>query len=150
MSAIEKILCPVDFSKCSERALDQALQLANQLDAALYLLHAYVDPLDAIPFAKDGTAGPPSADPGLVARAKKQRAAEIQRLRTMCAEHGVGPQAQELPGDPRTVIPNYAASLKANLIVMGTHGHSLALKILMGSVTERVVRANVCPVMLVQ
>ena len=76
MSEIKNILCPVDFSKCSERALDYAVGMANLLGAHLHLVHAYVDPLASIPFGRTNT-WPPAAPPEAVTAATQERAQQV-------------------------------------------------------------------------
>ena len=49
MPDIRRILCPVDFSPASERALDFAVDLAKSLGAEIDLLHVYQLPVYALP-----------------------------------------------------------------------------------------------------
>lgn len=149
MPEIKKILCPIDFSECSERALDYAARMANTLNAELQLLHAYVDPLSAIPFARPGSAGPATAEPEIIAQARKKRQEEVRRLQDMCAQHGITVQVQEIEGEPRRVINEVANRENSDLIIMGTHGRTGAARALLGSVSERVVRSAPCPVLVV-
>ena len=149
MSYIKKILCPIDFSECSERALDYAARMAKTLAADLQLLHAYVDPLSSIPFARTSSAGAPSAEPEIVAQARKHRKDEILRLQDMCAQHGVATQVEEVEGEARKVINEVALRDNVDLIIMGTHGRTGAARALLGSVSERVVRSSPCPVLIV-
>ena len=55
-----------------------------------------------------------------------------------------------LEGDPATEIARYAQDANMDLIVMGTHGHSGLAHMLLGSVTEKVVRKSPCPVLTVR
>jgi nucleotide-binding universal stress UspA family protein len=50
-------------------------------------------------------------------------------------------------GDPRTLIVNWARDKAADLIVMSTHGRSGLPRMILGSVTEKVLRSAACPVL---
>src|ERR1044071_6790912 len=52
-------------------------------------------------------------------------------------------------GDPQVTILDYAVSMEADLIVMGTHGRRGFKRLLLGSVTEAVLREAPCPVLTV-
>lgn len=54
------------------------------------------------------------------------------------------------PGDPVEVILDQAKSVKADLIVMGTHGRRGMSRLMLGSVAESVVRRAGCPVLTVK
>jgi universal stress protein A len=150
MATIKNILCPIDFSECSGKALDYAIDLAKKVDADLRLLHVYEDPIAAIPFAMVGTGGLPSAPIDVVIDARKKRASEIERLQIMCREHGLTTQVEELEGSPVDTIVKAAAMHKADLIVMGTHGRKGISHMMIGSIAERVVRLAPCPVLTVR
>jgi nucleotide-binding universal stress UspA family protein len=53
-------------------------------------------------------------------------------------------------GTPFYEIVRYAREMKIDLIVMGTHGHTGLVHVLLGSVTEKVVRKAPCPVLTVR
>jgi nucleotide-binding universal stress UspA family protein len=53
-------------------------------------------------------------------------------------------------GDPDTTILNVAQEIRADMIVMGTHGRRGPKRVLMGSVAEQVVRGATCPVLTVR
>lgn len=149
MPQIKKILCPVDFSKCSQRSVDYATEMAKVLNAELHLVHAYSDPLDSIPFGRANTSGAAAADPELISKAQQARTSEAQRLQALCEEHGVTTAVSEIAGEARVVICDAAKQTESDLIIMGTHGRTGAARALIGSVAERVVRTAPCPVLVV-
>jgi len=53
-------------------------------------------------------------------------------------------------GSPAREIVDHAASIGADLVVMGTHGRSGVDRLLLGSVAERVVRSSPVPVLTVR
>ncbi|HEX3531645.1 MAG TPA: universal stress protein [Thermoanaerobaculia bacterium] len=118
---MKRILCPVDFSELSRSAVGYAAALARQLGAEVTVLHV-----------QPGAPG----DGG--AQARLEELARGEGLRTAVAA-----------GDPSTVILEQSESLRADLIVMGTHGRRGFDRWLLGSVTERVLHRAPCPVLTV-
>ena len=145
VTAIKRILMPVDFSAPSKRALKYAEQFAKQLGAALTLVHVvepfwYPHDWEYLP-AFEGNIGP-------VALEKEARA----RLTTLANE--VGSNAPVTPhvrsGTPWNEIVLAAKEYKADLIIIGTHGRTGLKHVVMGSTAERVVRHAHCPVLVVR
>ena len=141
MIAFKQILCPVDFSDTSARALTYATAFAAWYEAQLTVLH--VTPAFDEPLAVDEA--PRTPYPG-------SRDAIIGKLRRSIEQAGATalnarPLAQE--GRASELIVNCAAAMKADLLVMGTHGLSGFHRLLLGSVTEKVVRTATCPVLTV-
>ena len=144
MLDIKKILVPLDFSANSELALDYARALAQRFGARLHLLHVCEMPaMIAAPADSYGVS-----------------CTEWNQWRADEAQHQLAALQQRLP-DVRTstevVFGNAARSIvtvanveRSDLIVMGTHGHSAIMHVLMGNVAERVVRTASCPVLTVR
>ena len=123
---IERILCPVDFSATSQHAIDHALALGAWYGARVTALHAY----------------DPSGRDDEVDEFRNDVAAEFRGRGLDHVPVDVFVQA----GDPTRPILDCAASLPADLIVMGTHGLSGFEHLVLGSVTEKVLRRARCPV----
>jgi nucleotide-binding universal stress UspA family protein len=141
---MDRILCPVDFSEFGTRALERAVRLGKWFDARVEVLHV-------IPFAMPAGAGLPyMAIPLEATRAQRERA--ILALGDLVAPYlseGVPIETKVLEGDPWRVIRDEAAAIPADLLVMGTHGRSGFEHLLLGSVTEKVLRRAPCPVVTV-
>lgn len=144
MIAFRQILCPIDFSDASARALSYATAIATWYKAQLTVLHVattFDEPVEPVPVGD----GAPSLVPGC-------RDDIIARLRHSIEQAGATalnatPLAQE--GRASEVIVNCAASMKPDLLVMGTHGLSGYRRLLLGSITQKVVRAATCPILTV-
>lgn len=132
------ILVPVDFSKCSELALQTADAMAIERDARLFLLH--VHPIVDIPVMDFSYAQPTEHTEALRDALQAQLAKWAQRLRTPAAQvvHKV------VVGAPVDEI--IQRSKDFDLIVLGTHGRSGMSHFLLGSVAERVVQGAHCSV----
>lgn len=144
MVAINRILCPVDFSGHSRLALDYATVLARWYEAEVVALHAYAiamvpATIGAMPAMT--TVGVPltreEIERDLDAFVRPVRAAEVKTTATVTT------------GGPARTILETADRLQANLIVMGTHGASGVERLVLGSVTEKVLRKAKCPVLVV-
>jgi nucleotide-binding universal stress UspA family protein len=143
MISIKHILCPIDFSDYSRHALHHAAALAKWYRATLTLLH--VQPPMSIP------AGPPEVLPTLV-MTREQQQQLVASLRNMVAEEvgeTVLTQVDAIEGNPAREILERATQMSADLLVMGTHGASGFERLLLGSVTEKVLRKAPCPVLTV-
>jgi nucleotide-binding universal stress UspA family protein len=143
---LRRILVPTDFSKFSQVALAYAAALAEKFGAELYLLHVVQDLTVFLPEAVE--TAPAVALPVdqflAAARTAMERSARDSSLKDL-------PVHQEVRvGTPFYEIVRFAREGKMDLIVMGTHGHTGLVHVLLGSVTEKVVRKAPCPVLTVR
>jgi|SRR5688500_10801104 nucleotide-binding universal stress UspA family protein len=146
MQAFQKILCPVDFSDCSRAALEAALELRRRFNAKLDVLHAYHVPHSLRPnlLVWAATGPRPIVDLGA-----EEAEAGMQKF---LAAVGLLPSevnATIVHQAPAEAIVEHAAQHGNDLIVMGIHGHSAAVRWILGAVTENVVRRAPCPVLTV-
>lgn len=140
MSKLERILVPVDFSDHSQKALRFAVQIAKATHAKLDLLHSHTPPLGTVtPY---DYALPAAVLAELRAEAEKQLAETLAQAKAQDAEA----ESHLSDGHPTSAICDAAERLASDLIVMGTHGHSGLKHLLLGSVTESVIRRVTCPV----
>lgn len=140
---IHSILCPIDFSHCSDAALQHASDLAAESDARLHLLHV-VDESAAYCTEFTGMGYMPDMSQSIES--------ESQHLLEAVAPtaEGVSFERHLLLGTPAKAIVDYADQHQIGLIVMGSHGRTGVARLLMGSVAEAVVRAAGCPVLTVK
>ena len=137
------ILCPIEFSDPSIRAMEYAFTLAQETGARLILLHAIEQLVDA---PQPGALSPLSLDQYRQhleesARARL-RAAVPDDARVWCT-----PEERVLPGKAYRVILETADQEKAEVIVMGVHGKGALSRRLFGSTTHHVIREAHCPVL---
>jgi nucleotide-binding universal stress UspA family protein len=137
---LTRILCPTDFSETSRHAIAQAVALAGQYRSRITALYA----LAPTTFALSEVAA--SFDE--ISESEHLRKCVEQDL--ACARDGgiVVDAAVEI-GQPVDRILARAIELPADLIVMGTHGASGFQHLILGSVTEKVLRKAPCPVLTV-
>ena len=146
MLKIERILCPVDFFEASAKAYDYAYSLALRYGAKLYVEHVIDVLASAYPYYNF---------PDLAANNiywDMSKGAD-ERLHKMVKDHAVdGIQAEMVvhKGFVPDSILAFAQNQHADLIVMGTHGRRGLDRLVMGSVTEHVLRRARCPVLAVR
>ena len=134
---IQTILFPTDFSPASEAALDYAISLARDANARLLLLHV-AEPL------------PVYGDVPYYGVAEPDKTELERRLHAVPVDPRVQVERHLVVGDAPEQILAEAAKEEADMIVMGTHGRTGLMRLLMGSVAERVVRSAICPVLAVK
>jgi len=133
------VLVPVDFSDDSLAALDVAAELTqNSLD--LNVVHV----LPVLEPAEPGIIWQTIDDAGRSQHAEKA-------LGKVLADAGYGSVKISVRfGDPGHEIARYAEEISADLVVIPSRGRSGFTRILLGSVTERVVRLAHCPVLVLK
>jgi nucleotide-binding universal stress UspA family protein len=147
MITIRRILCPVDFSRFSHHALEQAVAFAREFCGEVMALHAAaVAPVTA--FVPIGA--PLVPEPARLPHDERQ--AIVRQLQDFAGDvdaEGVLLQVSLKEKEPVAAIVDTALAWPADLIVMGTHGRAGFERLLLGSVAERVLRKAPCPVLTV-
>jgi universal stress protein A len=147
MSVFHRILFPTDFSELSLDAFEYAKNLAEICGAELHVLHV-VDEAYQYWMALGPNSLPVGPSP------EEMIAASTQEIDKFVQEHLGGTSLQVrskiLVGRPFMEIIRYARENQIDLIVLGTHGRSALKHVLLGSVTERVVRKSPCAVLTVR
>ena len=141
--ALERILVPIDFSDCSKKALQYALPLAKEHEAALTLL--YVVP-PAYGAGEYGGIDYGQLEAGMREGGKK----ELLKLAADEVRGAVATDTIVCVGSPAREIVETARSLPADLIVISTHGRTGLSHVFLGSVAEHVVQRAPCPVFVVR
>jgi universal stress protein A len=147
MFAPKRILVPTDFSDSSDEALKQALELAKQYNAKVYLLHV------AEPIAQCATDY--CLDPSTYRQAED---AEIMQAKEMMQkELKKFPEFQEIEvisdireGEPVQEILKEQEEKQVDLIVMPYHGKTGFMKRFMGQISEKVMEEAKSPVLIVR
>ncbi len=141
MSWLKKksVLIPLDFSELSYQALSPAREYVENI-SSLKVIHVLTPLNQEYPLAMEA----PLED--------EKRQQRVQNfLHKKLSEMGYeGIHIEVTIGDPSTKIVDYAEELKADLIIMPSHGHKGVSRFLLGSVAERVVRLSHCPVLILK
>lgn len=151
---------PVDFSTATPHVLNVAGQLAKSLAADVQLIHVKEIPPTIPPVtAGYGMAAMPELMPVStlplvqpLAETAPPHESENQKLaewKTELQQQGIQVTINDSMGDVVDEILRRAESAQVDLIVMGRHGHGAMYKLLVGSVTEGVLKRSRWPVLLV-
>lgn len=160
---MKRILVPVDFSPAMDGVFALARQMARAFDAELHLVHVREDAtMPVFPAAGAGYPGVGFSEIGIggtVPLITPPLAGDLpphektpDRLEVLARElsrEGITTTAHQVEGAVVEEILRLAANLSVNLIIMGSHGHGAVYNLLVGSVTEGVLHARRCPVLLV-
>jgi nucleotide-binding universal stress UspA family protein len=147
MSLYKRILVPVDGSATSMKGLREALRIARAEGARVWLLHV----LDEFFALSD----PESARYTDLLIASFKRGGERVLAKAAATARSKGVKAQtlmpEVVGGPAAAeIVRQAKKVRADLIVLGTHGRRGMKRLALGSDAENVVRSSPVPVLLVR
>lgn len=157
---MKKILVAIDFSKITGEVVKQAAALAKGLNAKVWVVHVAPDQLPAteefIPFCDFSTGMIRAPFPDDIEISRGMRAEEYKRehqallnLSGNLRQEGVDAQAILMKGDIAELILEKAENLDVDIIVLGSHGYGLLHKVVVGSVSEAVLRKAMCNVLIV-
>jgi nucleotide-binding universal stress UspA family protein len=138
MIEITHVLCPIDFSEFSRHALDHAVVVARWYEARLTVLYVFSN------FS--------AMDMPPVVLGEKERERIMAEMRSFAERVPSGLRPDLRIGEAADIhreILAQAQATHADLLVIGSHGRSGFEKLLLGSVTEKVIRKTPCPTMVV-
>lgn len=157
---MKNIVVPIDFSSVTQSVVDLAGQLAKSLGAEIHLIHVKelipVIPPGGPGFGMAGMAelmptstlpmGQPIPETLLPDEAEKAKLVEWQKK---LEAEGLRVTSHSVVGDIVNEIFRVASDSHGDLIVMGRHGHGAMYNLLVGSVTEGVLKVSRWPVLLI-
>jgi nucleotide-binding universal stress UspA family protein len=137
---LRNVLCPVDLSEASERALRAAVWIASHYQSRLYVQHTF-------PALGDNSQRRPGTSLRIEELPAELQSKEIE-LRRMIEKAGTGAVSLTVllnDGDARERILETIRAREIDLMVIGTRGHRGLKRLVQGSLTERVVHEVSCP-----
>ena len=146
MKRIRKILYATDYSKASDRALEEAINLAKQNGAELLVVHV----LEPIAYAGGEEFGGAELYMRLENATKLEAQTSMAKLMRRVQRSKAKAKSLLLRGSAHDQIVRAAKNKKVDMIVIGTHGRTGWSKLFMGSVAAKVVSAATCPVVTVR
>jgi len=141
---MKTILAPVDFSEVTERVVEEAVRLAAAFGGYVFLLHVSRPPAAVFDYP---------IDVGMVADVtaaiEKSADEQLAILAGQLQSRGTAVQSLRVNGWPTTDILEQAKTLRADYIVLGSHGHTAFYDLVAGSTASAVIRKSLCPVLIV-
>jgi nucleotide-binding universal stress UspA family protein len=144
---IRRILHATDYSKASERALQETVDFAKQNDAEMLVVHV-IQPV--VPYVAGEDIGAAELYVKLEESTKQEAQRSMDKLMQRLERLGVKAKSLLLRGIPADQIVKAAKNRKADMIVIGTHGRTGLSKLFMGSVASRVISTAPSPVLTVR
>jgi nucleotide-binding universal stress UspA family protein len=142
--AVRRIVVATDFSAPGDHARDVGVSLAKQLGAEVHLVHAFDIPLAMV------TPYEVTVPDGLIREAREAARKKLDAALAAVRQAGVTATGHlgEVPAAP--AVADVAKEVKADLVVIGTHGRTGLKHVLLGSVAERTLRLAPCAVLTVK
>lgn len=144
MESSPPIVVATDFSKPAERAIAQAGALARRLGCPLEVVHTWNTGV----WKPDLFSGEIPLEP-LMSSARAAATESLDRAVAALCDAGCDARAVFEEGIASRAIPQHAERVHARLIVVGRRGSARLSHVLLGSVSERIVRGAGCPVLVV-
>ncbi|MCE9530962.1 MAG: universal stress protein, partial [Planctomycetes bacterium] len=139
------LLVPLDGSLLAEHALPWALSIAEQDGVALHLVRIHIPPAPLM------VGSEMSADMALDQTIRQTEIDYLEGLvKQLSAVATVPIRHALLEGAVADAIDDYAIAVKADLIVMTSHGRGAFVRFWLGSVADKIVRNSRTPVLLVR
>jgi nucleotide-binding universal stress UspA family protein len=153
----KNVLVPLDGSEHSSRALETAIQIAKKFDAKITLIHVYSVAATPVIMPEPATltpSGVPIMTPAEVTKLV-EAAREVGREILTAGKQKVESESIEVEtvleeGNTVHEIVKFAKEAKSDLIIMGVRGIGRLRELLVGSVSEGVIKQAPCPVLVVK
>lgn len=141
---MKNLLVAVDFSPVTADVLRTATEIARAFEAAVRLVHIAAPNPDFVGYE----AGPQTVRDVIAVHLRDDHR-KLQELELAMRKDGVNVTALLVQGDTVGKILKEASEFGADLIVVGSHGHSALHDLIAGSVADGVLRKAACPVLVV-
>ncbi len=140
---MKTVLAPIDFSPVSKRIIDEAAHIARAFKGRLVLLHAVNPPI----VTQSEFVTQKAAE--VTALTLEAAGRDLKALKASLKVPGLRVETMHLTGFPGETILEQAKKLKADYLVVGSHGHGAFYDLIIGSTTSRILKQATCPVIVV-
>jgi len=148
-NSIKKVLIALDYDPTSQKVAEAGYALAKAMGAEVALLHVMVNPaMYASAYANMGVWQTDTVNTvETIKILEKDTKHFLNKAKKHLGDNSIQIELRE--GDAATMILETAVEIKADCIVMGSHSQKWLENILMGSVTEEVVRKSIVPMFII-
>lgn len=141
---MKNILAAIDFSDIAPAVVDEAAKLARSFDSKLWLIHVAAPDPDFVGYRTG-----PQCERDWRAKVLRKEHRYLQDKASELSKTGIDVTSLLVRGATIETILKEASKLKAETIVIGSHGHGALYKTLVGSVSEGVIHRAFCPILIV-
>ncbi len=139
----KRIITGVDGSANSLRALDHSLKLGKMFSSDLVVVYVVHIPVTSYSYDVLGSLS-------IFSKLEEEGKQTLAKCKEQAAQDGMEIRTLLLTGDPAQGILDTATKEESDLVVVGSRGTGTLERLLLGSVSERVVRFSKCPVLVVK
>ena len=150
MLNIDKILVPTDFSSYSDLALKKAIDLAESCSvpkAKIYLVYVWPEEPDVFKLSKYIADGKKKIQAELEKQSQKYFDEQIAKVPKV---KNVKIKTKVLQGSPYKEVIDFQEKIKADMVVIGTHGDTAFEGFFFGSTSSKIIRHATCSVLIVR
>ncbi|HHP7231283.1 MAG TPA: universal stress protein [Xenococcaceae cyanobacterium] len=141
---MNNILAAIDFSDITDQVITTAAKIAQSFSSKLWLVHVAAPEPDFVGYDTG-----PASERDWRAKVLRQEHRYIQEKALELEASNIDVTPLLIQGVTVESIINKASQLNADLIVIGSHGHSALYKTLVGSISEGIIRQASCPIVIV-
>ncbi len=141
---MNNILAAIDFSDVTDKVITTAAKIAESFSSKLWLIHIAAPEPDFIGYDTG-----PACERDWRAKVLREEHKYIQDKALELEASGINVTPLLIQGMTVEMILSKASQLHADMIVIGSHGHSALYKTLVGSVSEGIIRQASCPILVV-
>jgi len=139
-----RLLVALDLSEPTELIVKEAELLAKNMSARIWILHNAEPEPDVLEFKTD----PQTARESLAEKFHREHR-QIQDIAKRLRNEGLKATALLVHGPTVEAILKEASDLDVDMIIVGSHGRNAVYQLLLGSVSEGILRGSRCPVLIV-
>jgi nucleotide-binding universal stress UspA family protein len=141
---MKTFLVPVDFSPVTEEVIDTAVSFARAFGGGVSLVHVVQPPVVTSEFAL-----PVDVLQEALTAGEKAARDKLDGYAAMIREAGLSCEVNVVHGPPVTMIREEAEKVKADYIIIGSHGHGKLYDFLVGSTASGIIKKATCGVVIV-
>jgi nucleotide-binding universal stress UspA family protein len=139
-----RLLVALDLSEPTELIVKEAELVAKKMSARIWILHNAEPEPSILEFKSD----PQTARESLAEKFHREHR-QIQEIAKRLRNEGLEATALLVHGPTVETILKEASDLEVDMIIVGSHGRGAVFQLLMGSVSEGILRGSRCPVLIV-
>lgn len=147
MFNVDNIIVPTDFSDYSNFALKRALDLAEACKAKIYLTHVVAEAPDIFALDRFNKEGQEKIMKDLI---KNSKESFDEQLAKFPEAKNVDIETKVLRGKPSKEILSFEKQIKADMLIVATHGQTAIEEFLWGNTASKLIRYSKCSVLVVR